>query len=71
MSEGAVQPEMLEHFVREELNRTTHRVMAVLHPLKIVITNFPHSEVSTHIHMYTCTFSEIQLHFGKAHSMCL
>ncbi|KAL5471235.1 hypothetical protein EMCRGX_G029330 [Ephydatia muelleri] len=44
VSEGAVQPEMLEHFVREELNRTAQRVMAVLHPLKIVLTNFPHSE---------------------------
>ena len=52
VSEGAVQPEMLEHFVREELNRTAQRVMAVLHPLKIVLTNFPHLEVSTCIFVY-------------------
>ena len=50
MSEGMVQPEMLEHFVREELNRTACRVMAVLHPLKVVITNFPYSEVPMMMH---------------------
>jgi glutaminyl-tRNA synthetase len=32
---------LLEHSVREDLNKTATRVMAVLNPLKIVITNFP------------------------------
>jgi glutaminyl-tRNA synthetase len=32
---------MLEHFVREDLNRTAPRVMAVLRPLKVVIDNYP------------------------------
>ena len=32
---------MLESCLREELNRTAHRVMAVLRPLKVVITNYP------------------------------
>ena len=32
---------LLEHSVREELNRTAQRVMAVLNPLKVVITNYP------------------------------
>jgi glutaminyl-tRNA synthetase len=32
---------LLEHTIREELNETTPRVMAVLDPLKIVIENFP------------------------------
>lgn len=32
---------LLEHCVREELNRTARRVMAVLRPLKVVITNYP------------------------------
>ena len=56
MSEGAVQPEMLDHFVREELNRTALRVMAVLHPLKVVLTNFPHTEVLVvkYGHMCVC-----------------
>jgi len=32
---------LLEHCVREDLNRTSPRVMAVLRPLKIVIDNYP------------------------------
>jgi glutaminyl-tRNA synthetase len=32
---------LLEFCVREELNKTTHRVMAVLNPVKLVITNYP------------------------------
>ena len=32
---------LLEFCVREELNKTTHRVMAVLNPVKLIITNYP------------------------------
>jgi glutaminyl-tRNA synthetase len=32
---------MLEHCVRDELNRTAPRVMAVLKPLRVVIENYP------------------------------
>lgn len=32
---------LLEFCIREELNRTANRVMAVLDPVKLVITNFP------------------------------
>jgi glutaminyl-tRNA synthetase len=32
---------MLEHAIREDLNRSTPRVMAVLRPLRLVIENFP------------------------------
>ena len=32
---------LLEFCVREELNKTTPRVMAVLNPVKLVITNYP------------------------------
>ena len=32
---------MLEHCVREELNRSAPRVMAVLRPLRVVIDNYP------------------------------
>jgi glutaminyl-tRNA synthetase len=31
----------LEHFVREDLNKTASRMMAVLRPLKVVLTNYP------------------------------
>jgi len=32
---------LLEHCLRQDLNRTARRVMAVLRPLKVVITNYP------------------------------
>jgi glutaminyl-tRNA synthetase len=35
---------LLEFCVREELNKTTHRVMAVLNPVKLVITNYPENQ---------------------------
>lgn len=36
---------LLEFNIREDLNKTTHRVMAVLNPLKLVITNYPKGEL--------------------------
>ena len=36
---------LLEHCLREDLNRTSPRVMAVLRPLKIVLTNYPEDQV--------------------------
>ena len=39
------QIELLESFVRTELNRTAQRRMAVLHPLRVVITNWPTGQV--------------------------
>jgi glutaminyl-tRNA synthetase len=36
---------LLEYFIREELNRTANRVMAVLDPVKLVITNYPANQV--------------------------
>ena len=42
---GIVELEMLEHFVREDLNRRALRVMAVLNPLKVVIDNYPEGQV--------------------------
>jgi glutaminyl-tRNA synthetase len=35
---------LLEHTVREDLNQTSPRVMAVLHPLRVVIDNYPEGE---------------------------
>lgn len=35
---------LLEHSVREDLNKTAPRVMAVLDPLKVVITNYPEGQ---------------------------
>ncbi|MBE0565061.1 MAG: glutamine--tRNA ligase/YqeY domain fusion protein [Krumholzibacteria bacterium] len=36
---------LLEWCIRDELNRTADRVMAVLRPLKVVITNYPEGQV--------------------------
>ena len=38
---GSIELAMLEHFVREDLNKRALRVMAVLRPLKVVIDNYP------------------------------
>jgi len=35
---------LLEHCVREDLNKTSPRVMAVLRPLKVVIDNYPENK---------------------------
>ena len=43
-SNSTVDSAMLEHSVRDELNRNAPRVMAVLHPLKLVLTNYPEGE---------------------------
>jgi glutaminyl-tRNA synthetase len=42
---GTIELGLLEHFLREDLNKRALRVMAVLRPLKVVITNFPEGHV--------------------------
>jgi glutaminyl-tRNA synthetase len=42
---GIIELAMLEHFVREDLNKRAPRVMAVLRPLKVVIDNYPENQV--------------------------
>src|SRR5215472_4687477 len=42
---GTIDLAMLEHFVREDLNRRAPRVMAVLKPLKVVIDNYPEGRI--------------------------
>jgi len=39
--DGVVEMALLEHFIREDLNRRAPRVMAVLRPLRVVIENYP------------------------------
>jgi len=38
---SVVDYELLEHCIREELNSTADRRIAILHPIKVVITNYP------------------------------
>ena len=42
---NTVEIQMLEHCVREDLNRKARRVMGVLHPLRLVIENYPEGQV--------------------------
>ncbi len=43
--DSTVDLDLLKWAIREELNRTAPRVMAVLRPLKVVITNYPEDQV--------------------------
>ncbi|MEG1426951.1 MAG: glutamine--tRNA ligase/YqeY domain fusion protein [Oscillospiraceae bacterium] len=38
---STVEYSFLEHCLRDELNMTAQRAMAVIHPLKLIITNYP------------------------------
>ena len=42
--ENLIDVSLLEFCVREELNKTTDRIMVVLNPLKVVITNYPEGQ---------------------------
>jgi glutaminyl-tRNA synthetase len=42
---GVIELAMLEHFVREDLNKRAPRVMAVLRPVKVIIDNYPENQV--------------------------
>ncbi|MEO0726203.1 MAG: glutamine--tRNA ligase/YqeY domain fusion protein [Bacteroidota bacterium] len=43
--DNVIEIERLEYHVRQELNKRADRVMAVLDPLKVVITNYPEGQV--------------------------
>ena len=43
--ENVIDVSLLEFCIREDLNRTAPRVMAVLDPVKVVITNYPEDKV--------------------------
>lgn len=44
-SDNRVEMGVLENCIREDLDRTAPRRMAVLHPLKVVLTNYPHDKI--------------------------
>jgi glutaminyl-tRNA synthetase len=43
--DATIEMALLEHFIREDLNKRAARVLAVLKPLKVVITNYPEGQV--------------------------
>ena len=44
---SVVEYAFLEHCLREDLNDTAERTMAVLHPVKLIITNYPEGQSET------------------------
>ncbi len=44
-NDSVVDIDLLEHCIREVLNKRAQRVMGVLNPLKLVITNYPENQV--------------------------
>jgi glutaminyl-tRNA synthetase len=42
--DGVIDVSLLEFSVREHLNKTAQRVMGVLNPIKVIITNYPENE---------------------------
>jgi glutaminyl-tRNA synthetase len=45
-AESMVDIELLEHCIRDELNRTAERRLAVIDPVKLVVENFPEGETN-------------------------
>ena len=43
--DGIISVSLLEHSIREDLNKTATRVSAVLNPVKLFITNYPEGQV--------------------------
>ncbi|MGE5222902.1 MAG: glutamine--tRNA ligase/YqeY domain fusion protein [Omnitrophica WOR_2 bacterium] len=43
-NESVIDVSLLEYSVREDLNKRAQRVMAVLHPLKVVLVNYPEGQ---------------------------
>ncbi len=43
--DSTVEMALLEHFLREDLNKRALRVMGVLHPLRLVVDNYPDGSV--------------------------
>ncbi len=44
---STVEYSFLEHCLREDLNESAQRVMAVLHPVKLTVTNYPEGQSET------------------------
>lgn len=42
--DGIININLLEHSIREHLNKIAPRVSAVLHPVKLIVTNYPEGE---------------------------
>ncbi len=59
--ENVIDVALLEFKIREDLNNTAKRVMAVLDPVKVVITNYPEGEGE----MLTANYNDYEEGFGS------
>ena len=48
-SNGVIELALLEHHIREDLNKRARRVMAVIDPIKVVIDNYPDGQTEEHM----------------------
>lgn len=48
-SNGVIELALLEHHIREDLNKRARRVMAVIDPIKVVIDNYPDGQTEEHL----------------------
>ncbi len=46
-SNSTVEYSFLEHCLREDLNESAQRIMTVIHPIKLIITNYPDGKTET------------------------
>ena len=63
-----VEVELLEHCLREDLNESATRVMGVLEPLKVVISNYPkdaEEELTAQNHPQKPEMGSRQIRFGR------
>lgn len=66
--DGIIEMAVLENSIREDLDHTAARAMAVLNPLKVIITNYPESEnelLDAANHPKQESFGQRQLPFGR------
>lgn len=54
MAQTTMEPHLLEACVRDVLNDTAPRAMAVLEPLQVIITNFPSTKVGVPPRVICC-----------------
>ena len=66
--ENIIEASLLEYCAREELNKTTQRVMVVSDPVKIIITNYPENKtelIKTENNPEDLGFGDREVPFGR------
>lgn len=67
-SDSLVEVELLQHILREELNKTSTRAMCVKHPLKVTLTNWDENFIDTFVAVNNPEEPEAgthEIHIGK------